>query len=224
MHRLLSLVFVLMSAMTLEAACVYEQLVKGENLPIGTMITWSTSFEENNSMFIVEKSEDGINFSGVGTVEGRGDSEDVSNYNFLDVMSNNEKTMYRLKQVDNDGSFSFSDVVTVVREFKNDYMVARMSAVTTTDLFEFTIDALTDGELNYSLANLKGEVIFTEQMIIVNGLNTVSVDLADQSEGIYKLNMEMNGEKEELVVKRVLDEIVKKQNMASKNSFNDGRN
>ena len=37
--------FLLFSA-SLSASCVYEQAVKGENLQIGTMLTWSTSFEE----------------------------------------------------------------------------------------------------------------------------------------------------------------------------------
>ena len=206
------------------ASCIYDQAIKGENLQIGTMLTWSTSFEENNSMFIVEKSEDGVNFAGAGSVKAAGNIDEEKQYNYLDVMANSEKTMYRLKQVDFDGSFSFSDVVTVAREFKNDFMVARMSSVTTTDIFEVTIDALKDGEMNYNVANLKGELMFEDNMLVVNGLNELNIDLTDQNEGIYKLNLEMDGEKETLVVKRVLDEIVKKQNVASKDKGTNGRN
>lgn len=214
----------LFSAFSLSASCEYEQAIKGENLQIGTMLIWSTSFEEDNSMFVIEKSEDGINFSGVGSVKGAGDSDEVQDYNFLDVMANSDKTLYRLKQVDFDGSFSYSEVVTVVREFKNDFMVARMSSVTTTDVFEVTIDALKDGELSYNLANLKGEMMLEDKMLVVNGLNNLSVDLTDQNEGIYKFNMEMDGEKETLVIKKVLDGIMKKQNMASKDDGVKGRN
>ncbi len=206
------------------ASCIYEQPIKGENLQIGTMLTWSTSFEENNSMFIVEKSEDGVNFSGAGSVKAAGDTDEEKQYNYLDVMANSEKTMYRLKQVDFDGSFSFSDIVTITREFKNDFMVARMSSVTTTNLFEVTIDALKDGEMNYNVANLKGELMFEDNMLVANGLNDLSIDLTDQNEGIYKLNLEMDGEKETLVVKKVMDEITKKQNVASKDKGTDGRN
>lgn len=206
------------------ASCVYEQAVKGENLQIGTMLTWSTSFEENNSMFVIEKSEDGVNFAGVGTVKGAGDADTEKQYNFLDVMANAEKILYRLKQVDFDGSFSYSEVVSVKREFKNDFMVARMSSVTTTNTFAVTIDAMKDGEMNYNLANLKGEKILEDNMLLVNGLNNLQVDLTDQREGIYKLNMEMDGESETLVVKKVLDEITKKQNMASKGKAEKGRN
>ena len=153
-----------------------------------------------------------------------GDADEEKQYNYLDVMANSEKTMYRLKQVDFDGSFSFSDIITVTREFKNDFMVARMSSVTTTDVFEVTIDALKDGEMNYNVANLKGEMMFEDNMLVINGLNELSIDLTDQNEGIYKLNLEMDGEKETLVVKKVMDEIVKKQNVASKDKATNGRN
>ena len=221
---LASLTLLLFTATSASASCIYEQAVKGENLQIGTMLTWSTSFEENNSMFIVEKSEDGVNFSGAGSVKAAGDTDEEKQYNYLDVMANSEKTMYRLKQVDFDGSFSFSDIVTVTREFKNDFMVARMSSVTTTDVFEVTIDALKDGEMNYNVANLKGELMFEDNMLVINGLNELNIDLTDQNEGIYKLNLEMDGEQETLVVKKVMDEITRKQNVASKDKGIKGRN
>ncbi len=221
---LFSLLFLFSFSAISHASCIYEQEVKGENLQIGTMLTWSTSFEENNSMFIVEKSEDGVNFSGAGTVKAAGDTDEEKKYNYLDVMANAEQVLYRLKQVDFDGSFSYSDIVTVKREFKNDFMVARMSSVTATESFAVTIDALKDGEMSYNLANLKGEMMLEDKMIVVNGLNDLEVSLAEQNEGIYKLNLEMDGEQETLVVKKVLDEITKKQNMASKDKGNSGRN
>ena len=221
---LIAFTLFLFSFSSVSASCIYEQAVKGENLQIGTMLTWSTSFEENNSMFIVEKSEDGVNFSGAGSVKAAGDADEEKQYNYLDVMANSEKTMYRLKQVDFDGSFSFSDIVTITREFKNDFMVARMSSVTTTNTFEVTIDALKDGEMNYNVANLKGELMLEDNMLVVNGLNDLNIDLTDQNEGIYKLNLEMDGEMETLVVKKVMDEITKKQNVASKNEGVKGRN
>ena len=129
------------------AACTYEQLVQGENLQIGTMLTWATNFEENNAMFVIEKSEDGLEFMNIGSVEGAGDSEEMREYNFLDVMATAETTLYRLKQVDFDGSFSYSEITTIRQKFKNNFMVARMSNVATKDIFEVTVDAFKQGEL-----------------------------------------------------------------------------
>ncbi len=201
----------------LSANCIYEQVIQGENLPIGTMLTWSTSFEENNVMFIVEKSEDGKSFTEVGSVDASGDSDDIKEYNFLDVMSNASKSYYRLKQVDLDGTFSYSEILIVQQKFANNFMVARMSAVATTDIFEVTIDAMKDAELEYDLANWKGEVVLEDKMIIINGLNDLSVDLRDQKAGIYKLKMSVEDEVETLVLKKIPDAIQQKANMASKN-------
>ena len=77
---------------------------------------------------------------------------------------------------------------------------------------------------SYNVANLKGELMLEDNMLVVNGLNELNIDLTDQNEGIYKLNLEMDGEKETLVVKKVMDEIVKKQNVASKDKATNGRN
>jgi len=225
-HLLSAFIFLLTFANLNQAnaACSYEQLVEGENLQIGTMLTWATNFEENNAMFVVEKSEDGMEFMNVGSVEGSGDSEDMKEYNFLDVMASAETTFYRLKQVDFDGSFSYSEITTIRQKFKNNFMVARMTNVATQDLFEVTVDAFKQGELTYELANWKKESVLTDKMLVVNGLNNISVDLIDQKEGIYKLNLSMDGEEETLVIKKVADEIKSKANVASKAKLDKSKN
>lgn len=215
---------IIMGLNSANAACTYEQLVKGENLQIGTMLTWITNFEENNAMFVIEKSEDGLEFMNVGSVEGSGDSEEAKEYNFLDVMASAETTFYRLKQVDFDGSFSYSEITTIQQKFKNNFMVARMTNVATKDLFEVTIDAFQQGELTYKLTNWKQESILTDKLLVVNGLNEISVDLIDQKEGIYKLNLTMDGEIETLVIKKVADEIKSKANVASKAKLDKSKN
>lgn len=205
----------LLMTSSVQADCVYEQVVEGENLQIGTMLTWSTSFENETSVFIVEKSEDGVDFENVGNVKAAGDSDELKNYNFLDIMAKSPRTFYRLKQVDNDGSFSFTDIVTVNRQFENNFMVARMSAVATQGAFELTIDSFTEGELNYSLTSIRGELVLEDKKLIINGLNDLNLDLTDQREGLYKLSLAMGEETETIVLKKVDDELKKKPNMAS---------
>lgn len=209
---------------TIQAACSYEQLVEGENLQIGTMLTWATNFEENNAMFVIEKSEDGLEFMNIGSVEGSGDTDEMKEYNFLDVMASAETIFYRLKQVDFDGSFSYSEITTIRQKFKNNFMVARMTNVATKDIFEVTIDAFKHGELTYELANWKQETVLKDKLLIINGLNELAVDLIDQKEGIYKLNLSMDGEEETLVIKKVADEIKSKANVASKAKLDKSKN
>jgi len=202
---------------TADAACMYEQNINGENLQIGNMITWSTNFEENTSVFLIEKSADGVDFVNVGTVKGAGESEDLKSYNYLDVMSDTDRSFYRLRQVDADGSFSFSEIVTIQTTYKNNFMVARMSNVTTNNVFDVTIDAFKSGNMTYTLSTWRGEEVVVDNIEMVNGLNDLTVDLEDQNEGIYKLKLAMDGEVEILTIKKLFDEITKKPNVASKN-------
>ena len=215
----------LLLAYTVAASCIYDRQLEGQNLQVGTMLKWSTAYEENNAVFIVERStNDGATFANIGTVEAAGSSDELREYNFLDIMAQAERSYYRLKQVDEDGTYSYSDVVAVPQVFTNNFMVARMSNVATQDVFEWTIDAMKDGDLALSVSNLRGEEVFAEDMMLVAGLNDVQVDLSAQEEGIYKIAMTMDDETETLVVKRVTADIIKKPNVASSKTVNPGRN
>lgn len=213
-----------LASFSANATCIYDRNIEGQNLQVGTMLTWSTAFEEDNSIFIVEKSEDGANFSNIGTVEAAGNSDELREYNYLDIMANAERTFYRLKQVDIDGSSSYSDVVAVPQVYTNNFMVARMSNVATEDVFKLTIDSMVDGDMAYSVSNLRGEQVLAEEMMIVAGLNDISVDLSTQEEGIYKFAMTMGDETETLVLKRAKDVIASKPNTASSKKTVKGRN
>lgn len=64
-------------------------------------LLWSTSSEINNKGFVVERSTDGINFIEIGWVDGKGNSNVISNYTFIDNFVQPDVTYYyRLRQTD----------------------------------------------------------------------------------------------------------------------------
>jgi hypothetical protein len=67
-------------------------------------INWSTATETNNSFFTIERSIDGVTPESIGTVKGAGNSNIITNYNFIDENSTNGLVYYRLKQTDFDGT------------------------------------------------------------------------------------------------------------------------
>lgn len=77
------------------------------------LVTWKTATELNNSHFDVEKSDDGRIFMTVGTVGGAGTTSEPQSYQFVDRTDMYVHNYYRLKQVDLDGGFTYSDVVEV---------------------------------------------------------------------------------------------------------------
>jgi hypothetical protein len=76
-------------------------------------LAWTTASESNNAGFEVESSTTGSNFNKVGfvtTKAANGNSNSVLTYAFEDAKANKGTTYYRLKQVDFNGDFKYSDV------------------------------------------------------------------------------------------------------------------
>ena len=77
------------------------------------VINWSTATETNNHMFEVErKAEEGEYFT-IGFVEGAGTTTEPQNYSYVDQTVGTGKYLYRLKQLDFDGRFDYSDEIEV---------------------------------------------------------------------------------------------------------------
>ncbi|MCF8246641.1 MAG: T9SS type A sorting domain-containing protein [Saprospiraceae bacterium] len=79
------------------------------------LLNWQTASEANTSHFEILRSTDGINWHFIGETEAAGESQAIQNYSFVDeqvhrVGSPDAAFYYRLKIVDKDGSFEFSQV------------------------------------------------------------------------------------------------------------------
>lgn len=80
-------------------------------------LNWVTATEINNDYFTIERSADGNNFETIAKVKGAGNSVDEINYTHIDNQPTIGLNYYRLKQTDFDGTFTYSQVVSV--EFEN---------------------------------------------------------------------------------------------------------
>lgn len=78
-----------------------------------TVLSWATASEHNNDYFAVERSTDAQNFEVIETVHGQGTSTQSHQYIVVDDGPRSGIAYYRLKQVDFDGAFEYSDVIAV---------------------------------------------------------------------------------------------------------------
>ena len=76
-------------------------------------LTWQTANEENNDHFEVERGIDPTSFEKILTVKGVGNSTVTQSYSAIDNSPVRGVNYYRLKQVDTDGKYTYSNVVTV---------------------------------------------------------------------------------------------------------------
>lgn len=77
------------------------------------LLSWTTASEINNSGFEIQRSGDGKDYNKLGFVTGAGNSSSTKEYSFKDSDNINGVLYYRLKQIDNDGAFKYSNVVAI---------------------------------------------------------------------------------------------------------------
>ena len=76
-------------------------------------LRWRTETELNNYGFEIERSVDNNSWNKIAFVEGNGNSNSTKKYLYIDNFPPFGKVYYRLKQIDNDGKFEFSNVINV---------------------------------------------------------------------------------------------------------------
>ncbi|MEL6659982.1 MAG: right-handed parallel beta-helix repeat-containing protein [Bacteroidota bacterium] len=91
----------------------------GRNTDGGSLLTWQTATEENNQGFSIEHSTDSKTWQAIGFVAGAESSTQIHDYTFLDDSPSAGINYYRLKQMDFDGSYEYSDMVALRFEASN---------------------------------------------------------------------------------------------------------
>lgn len=84
--------------------------VENENQKRNALLKWITATEQDNEGFEVEHSTDGISFAKIGFVEGNGTTTLTSSYNFTHTGITPGINYYRLKQIDFNGDYNYSEV------------------------------------------------------------------------------------------------------------------
>jgi subtilisin family serine protease len=80
------------------------------------MLNWETATEVNNYGFEIQRlvaSSKISEFETIGFVEGHGNSNTQNNYSFIDNSAEGKNLNYRLKQINTDGSFEYSNIVEI---------------------------------------------------------------------------------------------------------------
>jgi hypothetical protein len=76
-------------------------------------LNWTTSTEINTDYFSIERSSDGVTFESIGKVTSAGNSLNTLNYSLSDEFALKDVSYYRLKSVDLNGSYKYSEICSV---------------------------------------------------------------------------------------------------------------
>ncbi|WP_235292851.1 T9SS type A sorting domain-containing protein [Portibacter lacus] len=124
-------------------------------------LNWITSIEANNDYFSIERSGDGNEFVTIGRVEGRGTTNKEVIYDFIDRSSISGENYYRLKQVDNNGDYDYSKIISVNKAGSR---IIWYENPVLDGMLNIHLDAELSDELNYILYDMAGNIIKQEKL------------------------------------------------------------
>jgi hypothetical protein len=77
-------------------------------------LKWTTSLEQNNSGFKIERKQLNSNWSEIGYVKGKGNSNILTQYSYDDKKLSAGKYNYRIKQIDNNGNYKYFNLKSTI--------------------------------------------------------------------------------------------------------------
>ncbi len=149
-------------------------------------LNWSTATELNNSGFEVQRALDGSDFEAISFVDGFGTTTEFREYSFTDNSVNAGKYQYRLKQIDYDGSFEYSNVIEVNVGTPVQFELAQNYPNPFNPSTKINFSTPEAGNVKLVIYNLIGESV--AEVVNTNmeaGYHTVSFNAANLPSGIY---------------------------------------
>ncbi len=131
-----------------------------------TILTWSVATQINNEKYIIEHSNDERNFSTIGEIAGDGTSNETKHYEYIHTLPSIGINYYRIKQVDYDGKYSYSEIASVRYDGDGETSIYPNPATS-----EVTIS--TTDPTSVQVMDVYGRLLINQ--IISEGQNTINI-------------------------------------------------
>jgi hypothetical protein len=158
------------------------------------VLNWATATETNNSGFAVERSSDGKVFEQIAFVKGNGTTTERHVYSYTDASSLSGTYTYRLRQVDFDGTVSYSNTIEVTVGVPTEFALSQNypNPFNPTTKIAFAIPV--ESNVTISLYNSLGQFVSTiAEGNYTVGNHVVNVNASSLSSGIYFYKIEAKG-------------------------------
>lgn len=149
-------------------------------------LDWQTANELNNNYFEVEKSFDGDLFQSLDRVDGKLNSAETQSYRYLDKGYMRAEIFYRIKQVDINGAFSYSDMVRVRMTNLLDKNF-QVSPIPFEDHLTIQAKGIQERDVQLALYDVTGRLLVTK--FWQAGQNEMSIPTAQLKPGVYILKI-----------------------------------
>lgn len=157
----------------------------GEVQENGILLRWSTANEKSSDYFSIERRTKHAEFEEIERRSAKGFTNENSDYAFFDAYPASGQNYYRLKQVDIDGSFVYSDVI--VLEYEPESGIQIYPTLSQAQL-KLDLRKLKTAGARVSINNVNGYLIWSRSYFYPLSLETI--DISDFEKGMYLLIVE----------------------------------
>ncbi len=158
------------------------------------LVQWTSKNEKSLSHFEIERSADAIDFTYAGKTKAQ-NAAGIFQYSFDDLSPIGGNSFYRLKSVDKDGAFAYSNIVKVslATISGNDIHLFPNPAYSSANL---QLNNLPAGRYSVRVMDMQGRVSQSQQVVISGDHQNVQIPVQRLSIGLYKvLIVNENGER-----------------------------
>ncbi len=156
------------------------------------LLTWQTASELNNDRFVIERAGPDLHFLEIGQVKGAGTTLQERHYSFTDHQPAMGENYYRLRQIDFDGSSSFSPYAFVEMESETGKIRVYPNPMYD-DQLQLEVYSNEPGSLDLQLFNLAGLLLGSYRYEIAEGYNKLNYNGIMPAPGVYQLILTKNG-------------------------------
>ena len=178
------------------------KVVRKDNLNV---VSWLTLGENNNSGFYIEKSVDGKAFKSIGFVASMapgGTNTETILYQFTDKEATQAVSYYRIKQVDKDGKYNYSPVLSVGGLVTDELRFSAVYPNPVKDQLNVSLVSPANERMQLVLIDVMGRIAHQQAVTVQQGANGIVVDMSRLGSGRYI--MKLYSEKGSNVVANVI--------------------
>jgi hypothetical protein len=174
-----------LNAIPVEMISFFAQLQEDKSV----LLTWRTATERNNDYFGIERSDDGSNYLPVGRVDGSGTSTSLKAYRFSDRPASASTVYYRIRQVDFDGTSTFSKEIPI-RTAKDGLQALDRAVKAGAGSLSFTYRSSSASTIRISVHNTLGQLVHYTERPVYEGETDIELSLQGLARDIHFLTVE----------------------------------
>ena len=156
-------------------------------------LSWKTSMEQNTSRFIIERSTDGgHDYTDIGQVAAAGNSNTERSYHFTDMSPVKGINYYRLRMVDINSIFKYSDIKNVRNEGTADFSFAPNPVQ---QQMKIKLDADKADKGFVTITDMSGKQVYSNNITVAEGTNNLVIETGKFSSGLYIITIQLSNDK-----------------------------